>query len=78
MCRILVEVFLDSQPNSMLEEHTMYIGVLKHFFLLCVLLRSAAFYFIIHYAAMSGSEFNTVSFLILSYAQHIYALFVKQ
>jgi hypothetical protein len=29
MCRFLVEVFLDPQPNPMLEEHTTYIGILK-------------------------------------------------
>lgn len=43
MCRFLVEVFLDPQPNPMLEEHATYIGILKHFFLFCVLLRSAVF-----------------------------------
>jgi len=43
MCSFVDEVFLYTQPNSMFEEHAVYVAILYHLFLLVDLLRSVVF-----------------------------------
>jgi hypothetical protein len=43
MCSFWDEVLLDTQPNAMLEEFVVHVGILYHIFLLAFWLRSAVF-----------------------------------